>query len=170
MKTALLWSAWLALAIVLGCPWRAVTVKSARVRICKLRYSDPLGAAEIAPILADFEEQYPWITVEVVEQPRSENEFMNQIAAGIDLVRLERGLGMAMMQQNLIRPLDDVQLTDWAAIRDDYYPPCGIRCASRANSGPSPPPSIRWSPLSIWIGPRRRAWSCPRSDGRCSRC
>jgi multiple sugar transport system substrate-binding protein len=118
-----LWSAWLALAIVLGLSLAGCnTVKSAASESVKLRYSDPLGAAEIAPILADFEEQYPWITVEVVEQPRSENEFMNQIAAGIDLVRLERGLGMAMMQQNLIRPLDDVQLTDWAAIRDDYYP------------------------------------------------
>jgi ABC-type glycerol-3-phosphate transport system substrate-binding protein len=38
----------------------------------------------------------------------------------IDVFRADRG-GLQYVRENMLKPLDDVQLGDWAGIRDDYF-------------------------------------------------
>ncbi len=71
-------------------------------------------------LFTQFTQQHPWITVESVEVGR-ESQDMATLAVSADLDLFRSGSSaLRMAQSQLIRPLDELQLGDFAEIRDDY--------------------------------------------------
>ncbi len=76
---------------------------------------------QLQPLLAAFHEQYPWITVEVRKVERFGNEIDLLIRTGELDIFIEGQQALAYAQGGLLKPLDDIQLGEWAGIRKDYY-------------------------------------------------
>lgn len=85
-----------------------------------LRFAYRAGAMEVEPLLAEFHERYPHITVEPVEAQAS-GAGLRQIVAegGADLFREGRE-ALVYAQDDLVRPIEEAQLAAWADIRGDY--------------------------------------------------
>lgn len=76
---------------------------------------------EIKALLNQFSEQHPWITVEPVEIVRTGEDMRAYLAnREIDLFRDSRE-ALTYIDQNLLKPLDEMQITEWTDIREDYY-------------------------------------------------
>ncbi len=76
---------------------------------------------QLQPLIADFHEKYPWITVEVREVERFGNEIDLLMRTGELDIFIEGQQALAYAQGGLLKPLDDIQLGEWAGIRQDYY-------------------------------------------------
>ncbi|HHX64066.1 MAG TPA: extracellular solute-binding protein [Chloroflexi bacterium] len=86
-----------------------------------LRFAYRQHTVEMDTLLDEFEEEYPWITVEAQAVQRYGDQIAGLVRNGqIDLFRDERS-ALSLAAQGLLRPLDDVQLGDWGDIRDDYF-------------------------------------------------
>jgi ABC-type glycerol-3-phosphate transport system substrate-binding protein len=86
-----------------------------------LRFAYRQQGAEMEALLKQFTEQHSWINVEPVEIVRAGDDMRSYVAnREIDLFRDSRE-ALTYIDENLLKPLDDVQLADWADIRDDYY-------------------------------------------------
>lgn len=76
---------------------------------------------EIKALLNQFSEEHRWITVEPVEIVRTGEDMRSYLAnREIDLFRDSRE-ALNYVEQNLLKPLDEMQLAEWSSIRDDYY-------------------------------------------------
>ncbi len=110
----------LSLMLVVGCMPEGVfgpTAEPITIRFAYLKET-----VDLKTQFAAFHEKYPSITVEAVEVERfGGGQFDAYIRAGnIDVFRTDRG-GLQYVRENMLKPLDDVQLGDWAGIRDDYF-------------------------------------------------
>lgn len=76
---------------------------------------------QLQPLIADFHEKYPWITVEVREVQRFGNEIDLLMQTGELDIFVEGQRALSYAQEGLLKPLDDIQLGEWAGIRKDYY-------------------------------------------------
>jgi len=78
------------------------------------------AAAEIQPLIDQFHEKYPWITVEPKEMEWESAQLDLAIKDGtIDIFQSDTE-ALAYARQGFLKPLDDIQLGDWASIRSDY--------------------------------------------------
>jgi len=85
-----------------------------------LRFAYRQHTVDMRPLLDDFHAKYPWITVEAKEMERWGDQLDLAVTdSTIDIFRGGRE-GLAYAQRGLIKPLDDLQLGDWASIRGDY--------------------------------------------------
>ena len=87
-----------------------------------LRFAYRQGVADFQPLLEAFRETRPWITVEAVEVQGWAQRRIDLLIQGgeVDIFHAGRQ-ALAYVESDLLRPLDDIQLGDWAPIRDDYY-------------------------------------------------
>ena len=76
--------------------------------------------AQMQPLLDDFHAKYPWITVEAVEMQQWDVQLDLAVKDGSIDAFLAGREALAYAQQGLLKPLDDIQLGDWASIRSDY--------------------------------------------------
>jgi ABC-type glycerol-3-phosphate transport system substrate-binding protein len=86
-----------------------------------LRFGYSREDVELQPLFDAFQEQNPSITIEPVEIRRwtvSGDTWLQTLE--VDVFRDGRR-ALAFAPQGLLRRLDEVQLGDWADIRDDYY-------------------------------------------------
>lgn len=107
----------LSLALLIGC---ASSPLSSAPEPVTLHFGYREYVVEMEPLIEAFREEYPHITIEPVEVERYGNEIESLVRSGeLDIFREDRSaLGFA--KEDLIRPLDEVQLSDWADTRDDY--------------------------------------------------
>ena len=109
----------LTFSIVLsGC---AAGMPFARSEPITLRYVYQGATPEIEALLAEYHELYPDVTVELLG-PDTEDGALTQgvLNGNIDLIRSgAEALGYA--DRGLLLPLDDLQLDDWADVREDYF-------------------------------------------------
>jgi ABC-type glycerol-3-phosphate transport system substrate-binding protein len=85
-----------------------------------LRFAYRAGRVQIEPLLDEFHDQYPHITVEAVAVT-SAGDLRQRVAQGqVDLLRDNRE-ALALVRNDLLRPLDEMLLAEWEGIRDDYY-------------------------------------------------
>lgn len=78
---------------------------------------------EMEELFARFTQAHPNITVKPIEVAGPGADLRRTIAASeIDLFRDARDSLSYYISSKLIRPLDEMQLMDWADIRDDYFP------------------------------------------------
>lgn len=78
---------------------------------------------EMKELFARFSQEHPNITVKAIEITGPGADLRRTIAASeIDLFRDSRDSLSYYISSNLIRPLDEMQLMDWADIREDYFP------------------------------------------------
>ncbi|MFP3895793.1 MAG: ABC transporter substrate-binding protein [Anaerolineales bacterium] len=76
---------------------------------------------QLQPLIADFHQKYPWITVELREVERFGNEMDLLMRTGELDILIEGQQALAYAQGGFLKPLDDIQLGEWAGIRKDYY-------------------------------------------------
>jgi ABC-type glycerol-3-phosphate transport system substrate-binding protein len=86
-----------------------------------LRFGFREFTVEIEPLLDEFHTRYPWITVEPVRADRFSNGIETLVRAGTVDMFLDSSSALSYAAEGLIKPLDDLQLADWAPILDDYY-------------------------------------------------
>lgn len=85
-----------------------------------LRFAYRAGGIQIESLLDEFHDQYPHITVEPIAVT-SASDLRQRVAQGqVDLLRDNRE-ALALVRQDLLRPLDDMHLAEWDTIRADYY-------------------------------------------------
>jgi ABC-type glycerol-3-phosphate transport system substrate-binding protein len=84
-----------------------------------LRFAYRQHTVELQGLFERFQEQYPWITVQATETERWDNLETLVRAGNVDMVRDRRNI-LELAGEGLLRPLDDIQLGDWAGIREDY--------------------------------------------------
>jgi ABC-type glycerol-3-phosphate transport system substrate-binding protein len=87
-----------------------------------LRFAYREHTVELQPLIDAFHEQNPWITVELVPTERFGNGIEPLVRGGMVDIFLDSSFAVGYAQQGLLKPLDDLQLGDWASIMDDYYP------------------------------------------------
>lgn len=76
---------------------------------------------ELQSLFDAYHEKRPWVTIERVEVGRWGNDLDIRLqTGGIDIFRDGRE-ALRYVAEDLLRPLDDIQLGDWSGIRDDYY-------------------------------------------------
>ena len=86
-----------------------------------LRFALRRNAVELQELFDEYHARHPHITIEPVEFDRFGSDIDSLLSvADIDIFRGE-GSALRFAREDLLRPLDDIQLGDWAAIRDDYY-------------------------------------------------
>lgn len=86
-----------------------------------LRFAYREHTVELQNQFDAFQEKYPWITIEATQARRWGNQMEMMIKSGsVDIFRDGRQ-AFAYAREGLLKPLDDIQLGDWADIRDDYY-------------------------------------------------
>ncbi|MEA3407050.1 MAG: extracellular solute-binding protein [Chloroflexota bacterium] len=76
---------------------------------------------QLQPLFSAFHEQHPWITVEAREVQRFGNELDALLHTGQLDIFIEGRQALGYAQEGLLKPLDDIQLGEWAGIRNDYY-------------------------------------------------
>jgi len=88
-----------------------------------LRYFYEGSTPELEAVLDAFESEYPNVTVELIAAVEGGAATIGtEIQNGqIDLIRGGQEY-LALAERNLLLPLDDMQLDEWAEIRDDYIP------------------------------------------------
>jgi multiple sugar transport system substrate-binding protein len=85
-----------------------------------LRFLYRQNTVKMDALLTEFQEEYPWITVEGVPVDRYSGQIESLVRGGnVDLFR-DESMALTMAGQGLLRPLDDVQMGDWSEIRSDY--------------------------------------------------
>jgi len=87
-----------------------------------LRFAFREFTVEIEPLLQEFHTRYPWITVEPVSADRFGNSMGPLVEMGNVDMFVDYTSALSYAAEGLIKPLDDLQLADWAPILDDYYP------------------------------------------------
>jgi len=85
-----------------------------------LRFAYRQHTVDMEPLLDEFHEKYPWITVEARKMERWDSELDLAVKDGTIDIFLGGLEGLDYAQDGLLKPLDDVQLGDWASIRGDY--------------------------------------------------
>ncbi len=87
-----------------------------------LKFAMAEGVMPIQQLADEFHTTHPWITIEVVEANAYATSEITQLvrAGGIDVFRQSRE-AMALVEDGLIAPLDEIQLDAFSNIRDDYY-------------------------------------------------
>ncbi len=87
-----------------------------------LRFAYRAQTVDIQRLLDDFHAAYPWITVEPVEVRRFGTSMRSVIeGASVDVFRDSQS-ALSLVQSDLLLPLDEVHLSKWSDIRDDYFP------------------------------------------------
>jgi ABC-type glycerol-3-phosphate transport system substrate-binding protein len=76
---------------------------------------------QLQPLLDDFHEQHPWVTIETREVQRFGNEMDPLVRMGELDIFIEGRRGLDYAEEGLLKPLDEIQLGEWAGIRKDYY-------------------------------------------------
>jgi ABC-type glycerol-3-phosphate transport system substrate-binding protein len=106
------------LLIVAGCGPRLEPIPTPEPITLRVAYRQ--HTVELQGLFERFQEQYPWITVQAVETERW-GDLQTLVRAGnADIVRDRRDI-LELAGEGLIRTLDDIQLGDWAGIREDYF-------------------------------------------------
>jgi len=72
--------------------------------------NDPATVAIFKELIAEFETEYPWITVELQVMTDSETKITTSIAAGvsIDVTNASKGIILTMLEQDQLLPLNEV--------------------------------------------------------------
>jgi ABC-type glycerol-3-phosphate transport system substrate-binding protein len=87
-----------------------------------LRFAYAEHTFDYTALIAQFHEQHPWIQVEAVVVPSIYDDLEPYLSAdSIDLFCGQRYL-VQWGEEGRLRPLDDLQLSAWDALRDDYCP------------------------------------------------
>ena len=86
-----------------------------------LRFAYRQHTAKLQSLFDAYHEKRPWVTIEPIEVRRWGNEIDLRLKTGaVDIFRDTRE-ALRYVADGLLMPLDDIQLGDWSAIRDDYY-------------------------------------------------
>ncbi|MBC7235850.1 MAG: extracellular solute-binding protein [Chloroflexi bacterium] len=119
------WPRWclgllLILALVAGCVPKLAEMPTPEP--ITLRFAYRQNTVELQSLFDRFHERYPWITIEPVETDRFGNAGMDTLlrASTVDIFRDSRD-ALQYAAEGMLKSLDDIQLGDWASIRDDYY-------------------------------------------------
>ncbi|MBM3189151.1 MAG: extracellular solute-binding protein [Chloroflexi bacterium] len=102
---------------VAGC---APKIERAAAEPVTLRFAFRQHTVQLDALFQAFHEKYPWITIEPVEANRWGTEITTLVEAGNVHMLMEGREALQLADRGLIRPLDEIQLGDWAGIRDDY--------------------------------------------------
>ena len=86
-----------------------------------IRFAYREHTAQLQSLFDAFHEKYPWITIDPVEAERWGDQAEMMLRSGVVDVLRDGREALSYAQDGLLRPLDDIQLGDWAGIRDDYY-------------------------------------------------
>lgn len=110
----------LSLILIVGCMPDGVFLPTTEPVTIRFLYMKDM--VDLSQQFVAFHEKYPSITIEAVEVERfGGGQFNAHIQTGnVDVFRTDRE-GLRYARQNMLKPLDDVQLGDWAGIRDDYF-------------------------------------------------
>ncbi len=109
--------AFLLTGMLAGCTPGAIGSRPEPVTV---RFAYRAGSMQIEPLLQEFHDQYPHITVEAIAVTSS-GDLRQQVSQGqVDLLRDNRE-ALALVRQDLLRPLDEMHLAEWDRIREDYY-------------------------------------------------
>lgn len=110
----------LSLVVISGCrPKLAVAAPTPDPVVIRFAYRQ--RTANMRPLFEEFHQKYPWITVEPVEVDRFSNQMDSVIRAGAADVFRESRSALSYAEEGLLKPLDILELGEWAAFQDDYY-------------------------------------------------
>lgn len=87
-----------------------------------IRFASRRSAAAFRTLINEFQAKYPNIQIKFVElqrQPPQQVDFLFQEGQIDVLLDDRRALGY--IQKGLLKPLDDLMIDEWIAIRDDYF-------------------------------------------------
>ena len=86
-----------------------------------IRFGYREHTVQLETLFQAFHERYPWVTIEPVQANRWGSDMDNYIKAGAVDVFRDSSTSLRYAREGMIRSFDDIQLSDWAEIRDDYY-------------------------------------------------
>lgn len=86
-----------------------------------LRFGYRDRTVDILPLFEAYHADHPWVTIEPVPVERFEQGLDPLVQTGAVDIFLDSNAALRYVDQGLLKPLDDLQLADWAPIRDDYY-------------------------------------------------
>lgn len=85
-----------------------------------LRFAYRQHTVQLDTLFQAFHEKYPSITIEPIEAERWGNQIESFVEMGNVDILMEGRSALGLANRGLILPLDEIQLGDWADIRDDY--------------------------------------------------
>jgi len=97
------------------------TIATPTPQAITLRFAYREFTVDVEPLLNEFHTLYPWITVEPLSADRFGNSIDPLVRAGNIDIFVDYSTALGYATEGLIKPLDDLQLADWAPILDDYY-------------------------------------------------
>ncbi len=111
----------LAMVVILatGCGPGAASTPTPEPVTLRLAFRE--HTVELQPLVDEFHEEHPWITVEIVSTDRFANGIEPLIRSNSIDMFIESSYAIGYAREGLLKPLDDLQLGDWAPIMDDYY-------------------------------------------------
>ena len=98
------------------------TIATPTPQAITLRFAYREFTVDVEPLLNEFHTLHPWITVEPLSADRFGNSIDPLVRAGNIDIFVDYSTALGYATEGLIKPLDDLQLADWAPILDDYYP------------------------------------------------
>ena len=102
-----------------GCGPGVVTTPTPEPVTLRLAFRE--HTVQLQPLLDEFHEQHPWITVEAVSTDRFANGIEPLVRSDSVDVFIESSFAVGYAREGFLKPLDDLQLGDWAPIMDDYF-------------------------------------------------